>query len=173
MLQRRRRPRDPLLDVAGCGPVLPVGGVAIGADAGPEGLVVAAGAPGPAGARADRQVVVPEREPRRDGADDVPEQDVEAVVPEVEPPRARDEDRREEREHRDHQQVDGRGRRLPPHREHGRVVRRVLARDLGIVRVRQLLLLSLADGAHAVVAVAVAVAQARGEGRRRPFVAGR
>lgn len=99
-----------------------VRGVAVAADAGPEGLVGGARAPGPAGALGDGEVVVAEGEDGGEDADEEAEEDVEAVVPEVEPARARDEDGGEGGERADGQQVDRRGRRLPPHCRHGRRV---------------------------------------------------
>ncbi|KAL2275899.1 hypothetical protein FJTKL_01453 [Diaporthe vaccinii] len=112
-----------LVDRAGLlAEVFPVHGVAEAADAGPEGLVAAAGAPRPAGALRDGQVVPAEGEEGTDEADEEAEEDVEAVVPEVVPPRAGDEDGREEGRGGEDEQVQRRGRRLLPHRRQPLVV---------------------------------------------------
>ena len=85
---------------------------------------MAAGAPGPPGAAGNGQVVVAEGEDGRDGADEVAEDDVEAVVAVVPPPRAGDEDRGEEGQDCEAEEVDGRRRGLPPDGRDGLVVAR-------------------------------------------------
>lgn len=70
-----------------------VRGVTEAANTGPERLVVAARAPGPAGAAGDGQMVVAECEDGSDDADKVTEEDVKGVVAEVPPARTGDENR--------------------------------------------------------------------------------
>ena len=81
------------------------GGIAVASDAAPEGLVVAARAPCPAGALPDGQVVEAESEEGGGGADEEAKEDVEAVVPEVKPATAGDEDRGEEGQDGDEEEV--------------------------------------------------------------------
>ena len=131
----RRRYWHALLLVAAGIPALLIGGVAVRADAGPEGLIAATRPPGPSGTSADRQVVVAEGEDGGDGADDEAEEDIEAVVPEVEPSRAGNEDRCEEWENSDQEQVNRGRSRLSPHCEHLGVVRIDILRHLGVIRV--------------------------------------
>ena len=88
--------------------VVPICGVAVGADARPPCLVVASGTPGPAGAAADGEVVPVESEDGGDNSDEVAEENVEGVVAEVEPAGAGDEDGEEGGEHHDGEEVNGR-----------------------------------------------------------------
>lgn len=98
------------------GPVLPaqaVRRITEAPHAGPERLVVAAGAPRPPSSVRDGQVVVAEGEEGRDGSNQIAEEDIKGMVAEVPPPGAGDEDGAEEGNDRDAEQVDGRRRGLP------------------------------------------------------------
>jgi len=76
------------------------------ADTSPETGLAASRAPGPTCTAANREVVVAEGEDGAGGADEVPEEDVKAVVPEVGEPRGRDVDTGEERDDGEDEEVD-------------------------------------------------------------------
>ena len=78
-----------------------VGSIAEVANAGPESLVVGTGTPSPAGTLRNREMIVAESKDGSDDADEEAEEDVEAMVAEVEPAGTRDENGAEERKDAD------------------------------------------------------------------------
>ena len=65
--------------------------IAVGSDSSPEGLIRTSWPPCPSCAAANGQMIIPEGEPGRDGANEEAEENVEAVVSEVKPSRGGDE----------------------------------------------------------------------------------
>lgn len=107
-----------------------IGGVAVATNARPKRLVAAARAPSPPSALRNRQVVVAEGEEGRDEPDDVAEEDVEAVVAEVEPARGCDVNGCEPRNDADQKQVQRRCSGLAAHGgDCARVLRKPLLLD--------------------------------------------
>lgn len=92
----------------------PFRGEAVTAHARPESLVLRPWSPGPACTSSNREVVVPEREDSRDGANEEAKDDVEAVMSKIEPTRAGDEDGGEERKNTDEKKIEGRRGSLTP-----------------------------------------------------------
>lgn len=101
---------------------LPTARIPPHSNASPETPLPATGTPGPARAAADREVVESEREDGADGPDQVAEEDVEAVVPEVGEPRRGNVDAGEPGDGCEHEEVDGRGGSLAADGDQGVVV---------------------------------------------------
>lgn len=89
--------------------------IACTAHTGPEGLVDTARAPSPASAVGNGQMVIVKSEERRHCADEKPKQDIKSVVAKIEPARARNENRTEERQDSNEQEVQWRSGGLTAH----------------------------------------------------------